>query len=241
MWTARADRPTPSPRRRLSFHEAWQEAYARSLPLAFVALTALVLSMAAVVVQQATSGTLSDGAGGFALWAFIVFAACALLNVPVVLFNVPKFVVPPASREPARSAPVVVAQPSSRAMNRRPVRDSADVEASTRRSVVPSATARTRPVAAVLRHQREPRDLAGAAGMDSLVAQRPDDRALMGADSVAPDRAPVALAECDIEPASGSVVGWTRSSSMDIHELTATHRDAATALWAKVGPGSSVE
>ena len=64
MWTARADGPTPSPRRRLSFHEARQEAYARSLPLAFVALTALVLSMAAVVVQQATSGTLSDGAGG---------------------------------------------------------------------------------------------------------------------------------------------------------------------------------
>src|ERR671911_596390 len=29
MWTARADRPTPSPRRRLSFHDAWQEAYAR--------------------------------------------------------------------------------------------------------------------------------------------------------------------------------------------------------------------
>jgi hypothetical protein len=42
MWTARADRPTPSPPRRLSFHEACQEAYARSLPLAFVALTALV-------------------------------------------------------------------------------------------------------------------------------------------------------------------------------------------------------
>jgi hypothetical protein len=106
MWTARADRPTPSPRRRLSFHEAGQEAYARSLPLAFVALNALVLSMAAVVVQQATSGTLSDGAGGFALWAFIVFAACALLNVPVVLFNVPKFVVPPASRDEHGALPL---------------------------------------------------------------------------------------------------------------------------------------
>jgi len=99
MWTARADRPRPSPRRRLSFREARQEAYARSLPLSFLALTALVLSMAAVVIQQATSGTLSDGAGGFALWAFIVFVACALLAVPVVLFNVPKFVVPPASRD----------------------------------------------------------------------------------------------------------------------------------------------
>jgi hypothetical protein len=99
MWATRVDRPTPSPRRRLSFHEAWQKASVRSLPLAFVAVTALVLSMAAVMVQEATSGTLSDGAGVFALWAFIVFAACALLNVPVVLFNVPKFVVPPASRD----------------------------------------------------------------------------------------------------------------------------------------------
>jgi hypothetical protein len=99
MWAAREDRPTPSPRRRLSFREARQLADARSLPLSFLALTALVLSMAAVVVQQATSGTLSDGAGGFALWAFIVFAACALLAVSVVLFNVPKFVVPPASRD----------------------------------------------------------------------------------------------------------------------------------------------
>jgi hypothetical protein len=99
MWATRADGPTPSPRRRLSFREARQTAHDRSLPLAFLALTALVLSMAAVVVQEATSGTLSDGAGAFALGAFLVFAACALLAVPVVLFNVPKFVVPPASRD----------------------------------------------------------------------------------------------------------------------------------------------
>jgi hypothetical protein len=99
MWATRVDRPTPSPRRRLSFHEAWLEAYDRSLPLALVALTGLVLSMAAVVVQEATGGTLSDWAGAFALWAFIVFTACALLSVPVGLFNVPKFVVPPACRD----------------------------------------------------------------------------------------------------------------------------------------------
>jgi hypothetical protein len=55
--------------------------------------------MGAVVVQEATSGTLSDGAGRFALWAFIAFAACTLLAVSVVLFNVPKFVVPPATRD----------------------------------------------------------------------------------------------------------------------------------------------
>jgi hypothetical protein len=55
--------------------------------------------MAAVVVQQATSGTLSDGAGGFGLWAFIAFVACTLLAVSVTLFNVPKVVVPPATRD----------------------------------------------------------------------------------------------------------------------------------------------
>ena len=99
IWTARADRPTPSTRRRRSFRDARQEAYARSLPLAILALTALVLSMAAVVVQQATSGTLSDGAGRFGLWAFIAFVACTLLAISVTLFNVPKFVVPPATRD----------------------------------------------------------------------------------------------------------------------------------------------
>jgi hypothetical protein len=99
IWTARADSPTPTTRRRRSFRDARQEAYARSLPLAILALTALVLSMAAVVVQQATSGTLSDGAGGFGLWAFIAFVACTLLAVSVTLFNVPKFVVPPATRD----------------------------------------------------------------------------------------------------------------------------------------------
>ena len=36
---------------------------------------------------------------GSGLWSFIVFAACALLYVSVVLFNVPKFVVPPATRD----------------------------------------------------------------------------------------------------------------------------------------------
>ena len=99
IWTARADRPAPRTRRRRSFRDARQEAYARSLPLAILALSALVLSMAAVVVQEATSGTLSDGAGEVALWAFVAFAACTLLAVSVVLFNVPKFVVPPATRD----------------------------------------------------------------------------------------------------------------------------------------------
>jgi hypothetical protein len=99
IWTAREDRPAPSPRRLRSFRDARQEAYARSLPLAIVALTALVVSMSAVVLQEATSGTLSDGAGEVALWAFTAFAACTLLAVSVVLFNFPKFVVPPATRD----------------------------------------------------------------------------------------------------------------------------------------------
>jgi hypothetical protein len=55
--------------------------------------------MFAVVLEEVTSGTLSDGAGEVALWAVIAFAACTLLAVSVVLFNVPKFVVPPATRD----------------------------------------------------------------------------------------------------------------------------------------------
>src|SRR5829696_5886366 len=73
-WTAKATGPRPEDtRRRWSFRDARQQAYARALPASILSLTALVLSMAAVLVEDATSGTLSGVAGGSALSAFIAF------------------------------------------------------------------------------------------------------------------------------------------------------------------------
>jgi hypothetical protein len=99
MWAERGQGPAPATRRRWSFRAARQEGYARSLPAGILALTALVLAMAAEVVNQASAGTLSAVFGRIALWAFIAFVALTLLAVSVVLFNVPKILVPPVSRD----------------------------------------------------------------------------------------------------------------------------------------------
>jgi hypothetical protein len=101
MWAERGPGPAPTTRRprRWSFRAARQEGYARSLPASVFALTALVLAMAAEVVNQASGGTLSAVAGRIALWAFIAFGTLTLLAMSVVLFNVPKILVPPVSRD----------------------------------------------------------------------------------------------------------------------------------------------
>ena len=100
LWTEKGTGPRPADtRRRLSFREARQEGYARGLPSGIFALTALVVSMAAVVVEEATTGTVSGVAGKVALWAFVAFVAFVLIAVSVNLFNRPKLAVPPASRD----------------------------------------------------------------------------------------------------------------------------------------------
>jgi hypothetical protein len=100
IWTAKATDPRPEDtRRRWSFRDARQQAYARGLPAGILALTALVLSMAAVLVEDATSGTPSGVARRSALWAFIAFVAFTLAGGSVTLFNRPKFLAPPAARD----------------------------------------------------------------------------------------------------------------------------------------------
>jgi hypothetical protein len=81
IWTAKATGPRPKDtRRRRSLRDAWQQGYARGLPASILALTALVLSMAAVLVEDATSGRLSGVARQSALWAFIAFVTFALVG-----------------------------------------------------------------------------------------------------------------------------------------------------------------
>jgi hypothetical protein len=55
--------------------------------------------MAAVVVEEATSGTLSGVAGRTALWVFIAFVGFMLGGASATLFNPPKLLVPPAARD----------------------------------------------------------------------------------------------------------------------------------------------
>src|SRR5262249_30536054 len=86
-------------RRRWSFRDARQLAYARGLPSAILGLTALVVSMAAVVVEEATTGAVSGVARKVALCAFVAFVAFVLIYGSVTLFNRPKLAVPPAARD----------------------------------------------------------------------------------------------------------------------------------------------
>jgi hypothetical protein len=106
MWAERGHGPAPVARKRWSFRAARQEGYARSFPAGVLALTGLVLAMAAEVVKQASAGTLSAVAGAIALWAFIAFVAFTLLSISVVLFNVPKVLVPPVSRDEPGAVPL---------------------------------------------------------------------------------------------------------------------------------------
>ena len=100
IWTAKAAGPRPEDtRRRWSFRDARELAYGRVLPSAFLALTALVVSMVAVVVEEATTGTVSGVARTVALWAFVAFVAFVLTGGSVTLFNRPKLAVPPAARD----------------------------------------------------------------------------------------------------------------------------------------------
>ena len=100
IWTARATGPrSEDTRRRSSFRDARQLEYVRGLPSAVLGLTALVVSMAAMVVEDATAGTVSDVARKVALWAFVAFVAFLLIGVSVTLFNRPKLVVPRAARD----------------------------------------------------------------------------------------------------------------------------------------------
>ena len=100
IWTTKPSGPAPEDsRRRWSFRDARAQAYARVFPAAILALTALVLSMAAVVVEEATSGTLSDVAGRIAVWVFVAFVGFTLGGASVTLFNRPKLLAPPAARD----------------------------------------------------------------------------------------------------------------------------------------------
>jgi hypothetical protein len=100
IWTAKATGPRPEDRRRRwSFRDARQLGYVRGLPSAVLGLTALVVSMAAVVIEDATTGTVSDVARKVALWAFVAFIAFLLIGVSVTLFNRPRLAVPPAARD----------------------------------------------------------------------------------------------------------------------------------------------
>ena len=100
IWTAKATGPRPEDtRRRWSFRDAREQAYARGLPAGILALTALVISMAAVLLEDATSGSLAGAARRSALGAFIAFVAFTLVGVSVTLFNRPKLLVPPATRD----------------------------------------------------------------------------------------------------------------------------------------------
>lgn len=55
--------------------------------------------MAAVLVEDATSGMLSGAARRSALFAFIAFLSFTLAGVSVTLFNRPKLLVPPVAQD----------------------------------------------------------------------------------------------------------------------------------------------
>ncbi|HEY3008637.1 MAG TPA: hypothetical protein VGJ63_11330 [Micromonosporaceae bacterium] len=100
IWTAKSTGPRPEDtRRHWTFRDARRQGYVRGLPSAILGLTGLVLSMAAVVVQEATAGTVSNVAGTVARWAFVAFVAFLLIGISVTLFNQPKLAVPPATRD----------------------------------------------------------------------------------------------------------------------------------------------
>ena len=106
MWREKSAGPPPARRRRWSFRAARQEGYARSFPAAMLALTTLVLAMAAVLVEDATAGTVSTVAARVALWAFVAFVVLTAVSATVVLFNVPKFLVPPVARDEPGAIPL---------------------------------------------------------------------------------------------------------------------------------------
>jgi hypothetical protein len=102
LWTERAMGPPPqASRRRWSFRAAREQGHTRVLPAAILALTALVLSMAAVLVEEGASGAVAQIAERAALAAFVAFVAFVFCGITVTLFNRPKLLVPPATRDEA--------------------------------------------------------------------------------------------------------------------------------------------
>jgi hypothetical protein len=100
IWNSRAPIQQPEATKRWwPFGEALRYAFLRGLPVGIFSCAALVASMAAVLVEESTSGTVSDLARRAALWAFLVFVCLTLVDVSVTLFNRPKLVVPPAARD----------------------------------------------------------------------------------------------------------------------------------------------
>ena len=71
----------------------------RGTAVGVVVCAVLVLAAVAVVVKASTTGDASRLAADVAVVLLLVFAALAIVNAGVILFNRPKFVVPPPLRD----------------------------------------------------------------------------------------------------------------------------------------------
>lgn len=100
IWRMKADIQRPEATKKWwPFSEALREGFLRGLPVGILAGTALTASMALTAVEEATRGSTSRVAAEAAWIAFLVFVALLLIDLSVTLFNRPKFVVPPATRD----------------------------------------------------------------------------------------------------------------------------------------------
>jgi hypothetical protein len=100
IWRAKADIQRPEATEKWwPFGEALRESFVRGMPVGILACTALTVSMALTLVEESTSGSTSRTAAQAAWIAFLVFIALILVDLSVTLFNRPKIVVPPATRD----------------------------------------------------------------------------------------------------------------------------------------------
>lgn len=108
MWRSKPDRPTttkPGPRW-ARFGRALGTADIRSLPGCVVALAFLQLGLVASVLEDALTGAASRLAGRLTIWLGVGFLAMLLITASVVLFNRPRFAVPPALRDEPGALPL---------------------------------------------------------------------------------------------------------------------------------------
>ncbi|MFG3582280.1 hypothetical protein [Micromonospora chersina] len=100
IWRMKADIQRPAATTTWwPFSEALRESFLRGLPVGILGCTALTASIALTAVSEATHGSTSRVAAAVAWNAFLVFVALMLVDLSVTLFNRPKFVVPPATRD----------------------------------------------------------------------------------------------------------------------------------------------
>jgi hypothetical protein len=100
MWRFKADiERTEATKQWWPFGEALRHGFVRGMPVGILAATALTASMTLVLVEESTSGSTSRAAAEAAWITFLAFVGLILVDLLVTLFNWPKVVVPPATRD----------------------------------------------------------------------------------------------------------------------------------------------